>query len=172
MSSWNGAVRRIQQQLVSCLYASENQHLGGGPRCQGVPGFADDQECLQVQRWSAEQLGKATDEELWEASLCVVLKVHQFFATETARQGMCVLQKRCSIYPDTEQRRADRSAGKSGMVWLTMGVSAFVATSLPLSTFPFRWLKPMFSGSRQSKCCCTFRVDAVFCVQRWESRQD
>ena len=70
---------------------------GGGPRCQAVPGFADDQECLQVQRWSAEQLGKATDEELWEASLCVVLKVHQFFATETARQGMVVFQKGCSI---------------------------------------------------------------------------
>ena len=58
-----------------------------------MPGFGDDQECLQVQRWSAEQLGKATDEEPWEASLCVVLKVHQFLQ-QRQLDKVCVFFKK------------------------------------------------------------------------------
>ena len=52
------------------------------------PSLVANLECLQVQCSSVEEFGEATDEELWQASVCVAVKAHQFV------QQVCVLFKK------------------------------------------------------------------------------
>lgn len=94
VSSWDGAASGLQQQRDPWADASENPELRGPPRWESGSSLEGDRACLQVQRWSAEELSAATDEELWQASTRLAQEAYRFAAQQSPFGKVTVLFKK------------------------------------------------------------------------------
>ena len=95
--------------------ASENPELRGLPRRQAGPSLEADQVCLQVQRWSAEELSAATDEELWQASVRLAQEANQFVQQRQLGKVSVLFKK--DVQPTLMQTSVAGIRGQESLKW-------------------------------------------------------